>query len=82
MELGGLIRSRGFCPSESFVCSAYPAFDRRGAEPALKSWACVIAEPSLRGRLTRGNRRVARLRTANAGQPLAAVKKQARNCRR
>jgi O-acetylhomoserine/O-acetylserine sulfhydrylase-like pyridoxal-dependent enzyme len=24
----------GFCPSESFVCLAYPAFDRRGAHPA------------------------------------------------
>jgi hypothetical protein len=33
----------------------------------------VIAEASLKGRLTGGNRRVARLRTANAGQPNQAI---------
>jgi hypothetical protein len=46
MQLGGLIRSRGFCPSESFVCSQYPAFDRRGAERA--GGGKVVFNPSAR----------------------------------
>jgi hypothetical protein len=33
----------------------------------------VIAEASPKGRLTGGNRRVARFRTANAGQPNQAI---------
>ena len=40
MRLGGLIRSTGFCLSESFVCSVYPAFNRRGAHPAWSLAAC------------------------------------------
>jgi hypothetical protein len=34
MQLGGLIRSTGFGPAESFACWVSPAFDRRGAHPA------------------------------------------------
>jgi hypothetical protein len=47
MQPGALVRSRGFCPAESFVCSGYPVFDRRGAHPARSLAACFTL-PTLR----------------------------------
>jgi hypothetical protein len=54
MQLDGLIRSRGFCPSKSIVCSAYPAFGRRGAHPAWSLAACFTL-PVLRHRYAHGS---------------------------
>src|SRR5215470_16782165 len=54
MQRGRLIRSRGFCPAESFVCSGYPAFDRRGAHPAWSLAAC-FNPPALRQRCALGS---------------------------
>ena len=54
MQLDALIRSTGFCPAESFVCSAYPAFDRRGAHPAWSRAACFTS-PALQQRCALGS---------------------------
>ena len=66
MQRGGLIRSTGFGPAESFVGSVSPSFDRRGAHPAWSLAACFTlpGAPAAPARLPRSCPNLTRVRRA------------------